>query len=285
MTVKEIIKNKKELIRLKKAVIKSGDIISFDSETALKVSEALKGESFGTDTDTELFKTIVGNTYNWLDSHGDVHIEGIFTKSIKENGENVMHLHDHIQQLTAKVGTPLKVYEKSVTWQQVGLNKAGNTTALLMNTRIEKERNPAIFKDYKSGSIQQHSVGMQYMDMVLCVNDKEEKEEFAAWQKYSGRVANIEKAEEAGYFWAILQAKLIEISAVIKGSNELTPTFANQVKEGAQTFEALKGIVSEEIYILLLSALEKGEPLELAFTEIEPQNVKKENYLIQALKK
>jgi len=29
---------------------------------------------------------------------------------------------------------------------------------------------------------------------------------------------------EQGYFWAVKEAKLIEISAVLEGSNELTPT-------------------------------------------------------------
>ncbi len=30
-----------------------------------------------------LKRTIVSNTYNWLDSHGDVHLNGIFAKSIQ----------------------------------------------------------------------------------------------------------------------------------------------------------------------------------------------------------
>ena len=30
-------------------------------------------------------RMIIGNTYNWMDSHDDVHMKGIFTKSIQEN--------------------------------------------------------------------------------------------------------------------------------------------------------------------------------------------------------
>lgn len=37
-------------------------------------------------------------------------------------------------------------------------------------------------------------------------------------------VVNIEDAEAQGYFWAVLEAKIIEGSAVVKGSNYITPT-------------------------------------------------------------
>jgi hypothetical protein len=37
-------------------------------------------------------------------------------------------------------------------------------------------------------------------------------------------IANGEVADKKGFFWAVKEAKLIEISAVISGSNELTPT-------------------------------------------------------------
>ena len=267
MTIKEIIKNKKELIKLKKATIKEGDIISFAAINPID----LKSELIKEDNDNELFRTIVGNTYGFMDSHDDVHIKGIFTKSINENGSNVLHLHDHVHQLTAKVGTPLKVYEQEVKWEDVGLKKAGSTTALLMDTRIEKARNSNIFTDYKSNQINQHSVGMQYVKLELAVNDPEEKEEFATWERYKNQVANIDKAEEQGYFWAVTEAKLIEISAVIKGSNELTPTLAPNTKG----VESLKGLVSEEIYIALQSALETKEAVSLTLhNKVEPQKHK-----------
>src|SRR5688572_20271074 len=53
-----------------------------------------------------LKRTIVLNTYNWLDSHGDVHLTGTFGKSISERGAKAPHLHDHVFQLDARVGKP-----------------------------------------------------------------------------------------------------------------------------------------------------------------------------------
>lgn len=215
-----MIANKAQLIKLKKATLKKCDNISLSNGVK---SIALKSE-LKADSENEIYRTVVGNTYGFMDSHEDVHIKGIFTKSIKESGDKVLHLHDHVHQLAAKVGTPQRVYEQELNWSDVGMTKEGTTTALLMDSRIEKSRNENIFTDYKNGDIDQHSVGMVYTKIDLAVNDPEEKEEFAVWERYKDQVINIEKAEELGYFWAVTEAKLIEISCVIRGSNELTPT-------------------------------------------------------------
>jgi len=271
MNIKELIKNKAEIIKLKKAQLKKGDIISFDTKAQITT----KADVNTADSDTEIHRTIVGNTYGFMDSHDDVHFKGIFSKSIKENGTKVLHLHDHVHELAAKVGTPLEVYEKEVSWADVGLKTGGTTTALLMDTRIEKERNPNIFKDYLNGSINQHSVGMQYVKIDLAVNDPEEEEEYATWNKYKDEVINLEKAEEQGFFWAVTEAKLIEISCVIAGSNELTPTLETKTYD----FEALNEL-SEQVknnptkenflhFCNQFKALQEGEAVVKTLPEVE----------------
>ena len=278
--IKRLIANKNELIRLKKAELKKADIVEWsipDFKTAFKSI----GETLKQDNDSEIYRTIVGNTYGFMDSHDDVHIKGIFTKSINENGGRVLHLHDHVHQLSAKVGTPLKVYEKELNWSDVGLDKSGMTTALLMDTRIEKARNENIFLDYKNGDINQHSVGMQYVKLELAVNDPEEKEEYAAWERYKGEVINIEKAEENGYFWAVTEAKLIEISCVIKGSNELTPTLDNKSIETVAS--ELKTKYSKNDILLLSKALGEVEP-DTPLKDEKPHQNKLREYLIQNLR-
>jgi hypothetical protein len=56
------------------------------------------------------------------------------------------------------------------------------------------------------------------------VSDKRYQEDKANWDKYYPMVANKEKADEEGYFFAVTEAKIIEGSAVLKGSNYVTPT-------------------------------------------------------------
>lgn len=283
MNIKELIKNKAEIIKLKKAQLKKGDIISFDTKAQITT----KADVNTADSDTEIHRTIVGNTYGFMDSHDDVHFKGIFSKSIKENGTKVLHLHDHVHELAAKVGTPLEVYEKEVSWADVGLKTGGTTTALLMDTRIEKERNPNIFKDYLNGSINQHSVGMQYVKIDLAVNDPEEEEEYATWNKYKDEVINIEKAEEQGFFWAVTEAKLIEISCVIAGSNELTPTLEPKTYD----FEALNEL-SEQVktnptkenllhFCNQFKALQEGEAVDKTLPKVEKPQKLSNFYLSQ----
>jgi hypothetical protein len=218
MNLKELVAKKYELIALKKAEIKTvkGGL------SALVQGSVSKG--LYENSDTSLKRTIIGNTYNWMDSHDDVHAKGVFTKSIKERANQIFHLHDHEFKLTAKVGEPLKIYEDEVKWADLGVQKEGTTQALFLDSEILRDYNERIFNEYKNNKINQHSVGMQYVKIDLAVNDEDEEEEYKVWQDNIDSIGNKEVAESKGYFWLVREAKLIEISAVLMGSNSLTPT-------------------------------------------------------------
>jgi hypothetical protein len=218
MNINELITNKEELIKLKKAEIKTvkGGLSLITKSNTNAIKGVFK------DNDNSLERTIVGNTYLWMDSHDDVHAKGCFSKSIKEN--KAFHLHDHEFKITSKVGEPKKTYEQEIAWKDLGINKSGMTEALMMDTEIFKDYNAQIFNAYKSNSINQHSVGMQYVKIDLAVNDESSEVEFKVWSDNIDSLGNKEKAIEKGYFWLVREAKLIEISAVLAGSNELTPT-------------------------------------------------------------
>lgn len=218
-----LISNKQDLIDFAKKTVKYADSFGLSNFETTIVKD-FNATAVSSDTDTEIKRTIIGNSYNWLDSHDDVHLDGCFAVSIEQNKANIQHLHDHVYQLMAKVGTPNNIYEGAISWTQLGVNKAGYTQSLFMDSTIKKSMNQSIFDQYKAGEIQQHSVGMQYSKIFLAVNDPERKEEYAVWNQYIGMIGNRSKAEEKGYFWAVKEAKLIEISCVIAGSNELTPT-------------------------------------------------------------
>ena len=217
-----LVKHNKEIIEFKKAVVKHTTPTTTDKESCSTVKALSTSKEH--DTDNVIKRTVIGNTYNWLDSHGDVHLEGTFGKSISERQNKIWHLHDHEQKITAKVGIPSKIYEEKVEWSDLGIKKAGTTTALMMDSDIRKDYNNLIFQEYKDGNIDQHSVGMYYVKIDFAVNDKEHKAEFKTWNDNIENIGNREKAEELGYFYAVKEAKLVEISAVLQGSNELTPT-------------------------------------------------------------
>lgn len=227
---KYLSENKSEIINFKKAALKFAD--PFGASDAEAVANKALSTSYKDDVTSGIIKrTIVGNTYMWLDSHDDVHIGNCFAKSISERQDKIWHLHDHEQKITAKVGKPTSIYEKAVAWKDLGIEKAGKTMALFMDSDILKEYNPVVFGQYFEKQINQHSVGMYYVQLALACNDAEMKEEFAEWNKYINHIGNMEKAMEQGYFWAVKEAKLIEISCVLAGSNELTPTVENEEEE------------------------------------------------------
>lgn len=214
-----LVANKSALIDLAKSAIKYADAFGV-SENEERVVKAVNAGV--TDSGDVIKRTVIGNTYNWLDSHGDVHANGCFGKSITER--TPWHLHDHVQQIMAKVGTPTAVYENAIAWQRLGVQKAGTTQALFMDSDISKELNPTIFRAYKSGEITQHSVGMRYVKLALAVNDDDYPEEKKTWDTNIGNLGNPQEAEKTGFFWLVQEAKLIEVSCVLEGSNSLTPT-------------------------------------------------------------
>ena len=232
-----LVKHNKEIIEFKKAVVKHTTPTTTDKESCSTFKALSTSKEH--DTDNVIKRTVIGNTYNWLDSHGDVHLDGTFGKSISERQNKIWHLHDHEQKITAKVGIPSKIYEEKVSWSDLGIKKAGTTTALMMDSDIRKDYNNLIFQEYKDGNIDQHSVGMYYVKIDFAVNDKDHKSEFKTWNDNIENIGNREKAEELGYFYAVKEAKLVEISAVLQGSNELTPTIE------AKDIEPLKDTQNE----------------------------------------
>jgi hypothetical protein len=100
---------------------------------------------------------------------------------------------------------------------------------LVYEAVIKKDRNPYMFDQYLKGYVLNHSVGMRYMKLFFCYDSQEsqytqEKENF---DKYIDLVLNRDDVDE--YFWAITEAKNIEGSAVVKGSNFLTPVLGIEI--------------------------------------------------------
>ena len=224
---KYLIENQKEIISLKKAQIKACDpfILNDRIEVKRNTIKAEAGDNENKDTDDVIYRTVVGNSYLWLDSHEDVHMKNCFKASLaQKEASRVSHLHDHIHQITAKVGKFLEVYESDISWSDLGIEKSGKTQALFGYSEIQKEMNESVFKQYKNGDIDQHSVGMRYISVKFALNDKDYPEAYAEWNKVYPMLGNPEKADERGYFYCVYEAGLIEISCVLNGSNELTPT-------------------------------------------------------------
>lgn len=230
-------KNKALLIAEKKSEKKKGDPFAM----RLFVGEDGKLTKAFTPIDntaTVILATSIINTTNWMDSHSDVHIPGLWKKSLQET-KDLYLLQEHEMTFAGIITDQVKAYTKKFTWQELGYDAPGMTEALVFESTIDNERNPFMFDQYRKGYVKNHSVGMQYVILELAINDPGDywKEEFAAWNKYFDDIANKEVAEAQGYFWAVREAKAIEGSAVPIGSNRMTPT---------QSVERVKNYSTEE---------------------------------------
>ena len=240
---KWLIENKETLMAQKKAETKHSDGMFFNCNQGVFISEedfkkqmdeANKANTTIDQPPNTIKVEAVINTTNVMDSHSDVHLPGLWDKSIKEN-KNIMHLQEHQMKFNSIIsdGSDLKVSAETKSWKELGFGFKGNTEALIFNSTVKKERNKYMHQQYADGHVKNHSVGMRYVKLSLAINDEDAGSNFDTWEKYIDQVANKEMAEAQGYFWAVKEAKIIEGSAVPIGSNQFTPTLENN-KEPVQ---------------------------------------------------
>lgn len=245
-----IIENKANIMTLKKSVIKESDGFCFGYVDKADDGQVIKANNpVLADDLTEIKVKVVMNTTGLLDSHGDVHIKDIWKRTLSHSNKK-LHLQEHKRAFDAVISNDAEAYVKTVSWKSLGAEHEGNTQALIFESVVKESRNKEMFRQYKNGWVNNHSVGMQYVDLKVCINSEERwAEEYKKnWDEYIDMVANKDDAEASGYFWAITEAKLVEGSAVLFGSNYITPTLDNNMKseESPSAEEPPKGTQKEE---------------------------------------
>jgi hypothetical protein len=237
---KELVANKKILIAQKKAEMKRADGIMHYKVNDKLATKADISQIDLTNTNALNVKAII-NTTNIMDSHDDVHIPGLWTKSLQEN-KNIMHLQEHNMSFKNIISSneDLHAYTKFYNWTDLGYDFQGQTQALEFDSNVKKTRNQYMFEQYANNYVTNHSVGMRYVKIFLAVNDPDYPEEFEVWERYINSVVNADLANEKGYFYAVTEAKIIEGSAVPLGSNNITPTRSVTPKEETELEKQIK---------------------------------------------
>lgn len=236
MTIEEVFKNKELILEQKKNTIKQCDTVLHSVELTTKSEVEKEGVDIVVQDPTILRAKLVINTTNLIDSHMDCHIPNLWNKSLSES--KVLYLlQEHEMEFSKviadSVKDELKAYTEQTTFKKLGYAYNGSTEALIFDTQIKQEVNPFMFDLYKKGRVYNHSVGMRYIKLFLCINSDtaEMSSEKENWDKYYKYVSNKEIADEKGFFWAVTEAKVIEGSAVIKGSNECTPVMEIEIEK------------------------------------------------------
>ncbi len=229
-----LLENKSLHLAEKKSTLKKADNVFYTFPVAINKSEIKKVE----DTGKLTVKSVI-NTTRILDSHSDVHIDGIWNKSLKENKELFL-LQEHKMDFEHLISDQVKGFVEMMSFKDLGFRRfKGDTQALIFNSVIDKMENEFMFKRYLRGAVKNHSVGMRYVKLFLAINNDSQdfKEEKEIWDRYADIVVNRKALNDQGFFWAVPEAKADEGSAVIKGSNFATPTMSVESKEDIEPLE------------------------------------------------
>lgn len=163
------------------------------------------------------------NSCMWFDSHRDVHINGCWDETVKDN-EDFVHLQEHRAIFSHIISQDVRL-----AVEKFDINGRG-VDALIIYSRIKRETNPFMYDKYLQGEVRHHSVGMRYiwerLKLAIDSNHEDDKEEKEVYDKYIDQIVNREEVEKYGYFWAVEQSEAIEGSAVVFGSNRKTPTIS-----------------------------------------------------------
>ncbi len=223
-TFKWLFDNQPLIKASRKSEPKKTDGFGFVSFAIDDRGEQLKEEELPLEATSIKVRCVI-NTTGLFDSHKDMHVPGIWKKSLSE--AKISYLcQEHDLSFKGIITDNVAAYTKNYNWKDIGFDFDGKTEALVFDAVIEKSRNSFMFDQYKKGFVRNHSVRMQYIKEYWCVNS--ENPDYAAykenWDKYILFCANKSEAEIYGYMYAVTEAKIIEGSAVVRGSNFATPT-------------------------------------------------------------
>lgn len=237
---------------------KKADAFTFVSYAIDERGERLKADNTEvenqTTEDTGAIKVrCIINTTNLFDSHCDVHLPGIWKKSIQELKQMFL-CYEHTLTYKGILSDEITPYTKKFTWKELGFDFEGDTEALVFDVILKKdfiyEENRFMYDRYKAGKVYNHSVRMQYIKEYFCMNstDPNATQYKDNWDKYRPMVANGDDVDARGWFYAVTEAKIIEGSAVVRGSNCATPTLEVEDCEDKSQAEdnSLEGKQKEE---------------------------------------
>jgi hypothetical protein len=241
-----------------------GVSVTCKSLDLLKFTDQLKGIKID-----DNFYYIAVNSTKVLDSHDDLHLDGIWNKSVKEQqGKNYLVI-DHELEVDKVIVRKehIEMFVAKVPFALLGKPYEGDTQALIYKVPKAQVKHQAVKDWLDSGDEIEASVRMQYVTFVLCLdsNDPDDATAKANYDQYFPLIANKDEFDYINYFFAIKEAKNVrESSLVVFGSNASTGQIVNtkEIKTVAdeittEVIEAEQSLQTEKQIELLKELLKK----------------------------
>lgn len=238
---KELRENNEIFIASKKSLIQKscekGISVTCKSLDLLKFTDQLKGIKID-----DNFYYIAVNSTRILDSHDDLHIDGIWKKSIKEQqGKNYLVVdHDLAIKSVVVRKEHIEMFTAKIPFSLIGKPYEGETEALIYKVAKDKIKDETIKEWLESGDSIEGSVRMQYVTVLLAMdsNDPEDETEKKNYDDFYPLIANKDDFDYIYYFYIIKEAKNVkESSLVVFGSNSSTGQVTNNNTQAAKALE------------------------------------------------
>lgn len=239
----ELKANEHRIISLKKAQI-------FKSHLKGQISDlqfVKNTQSITKELNFELgFVYPVINTTRYMDSHDDVHFDGIWNKTLKDNVGKIYYANNHKLDVDNIITWPENVHPFTmlIDWGLVGKQYPGQTEALVYKIKESDFEKESALKAIINRRKVQGSVSMIYKKITLAVdsNEKDYTENKSYFDSHINMIANKENVYEQGYFFGVDEAAIWkEGSMVIAGSNDATEIIYPDMKS-----EPLKSTQKDE---------------------------------------
>ena len=225
---KALVENESFIIDAKKSQVyksfEKGLQVVSDQKTIEKAfNDSEKGIKFDSD-----YYYFVVNSANYLDSHNDMHVDGNWNKSVKDqNGKVYLVWHHDFSKTENIIAFPedIEMMTSKVAWSLLGKEYEGETYSLIYKVEKDKIVNENISKWLKEGRKLQLSVRMQYIKLETAFNsdDEDYSKQTENYNKYYPLIANKDEFKEIEYFFIVKEAKnVMESSLLPFGSNGAT---------------------------------------------------------------
>lgn len=198
------------------------------------------------------------NTTRYMDSHNDVHFDGLWNKTQKEQQGKVYYKDSHLPGTDNVIAwkEDVRMFTAMIPWQWVGKDYDGETQALIFEIAKSALKKQTAIDAINDKRDVENSVSMYYVVIKLAVNsdEKEYKTNKTYFDKRYPEIANKEIPDELGYFWGIEEGKIAgEGSMVLAASNDATAILYNikEPPEGTQQ-EPSKDTQRKAVFINLL---------------------------------
>lgn len=226
-------KNADGIIKQKKSLPIKSDIFEYG---CLPVNEKSRiktdGSMLGPD---EIEVNAIANLSGWCDSYMDVMIKDNWNKTISDKSI-VYHLKNHDYCTDCIVGKSPELYTKMFDMEYFGITSdIKKAQALMMRSIVPKEYDSKTYLLYRDDQIKQHSIGLRYIQIVLCLDSTLDEDAVYKknWDKYYPIVINKDVVDTYHYFFAVIESQILENSCVLFGANENTGVYSTSKKKGA----------------------------------------------------